>query len=313
MLKIIAFFFLFLCSGVHGSEHLFMSIPEIITDVEPDKVALGKQLFNDSILSKDQSFACSSCHILENYGVDGLSTPVGINGKKNKRNTPSIWNVRYNFVQTWDGRNISLSDQTIYAIENSFEMAENMENIIRKLKQNKQYRQRFKQLYPDGVTKINIVDAMIHFLKTLVTPDSKFDRYLQGEKDILNDQEIAGFKLFQSKGCVACHNGISIGANLYQKLGVFDDTKAKKMGDYGRYLITNNSIDKYFFKVPSLRNVEKTAPYLHNGSVKSLQKVVKVMGELQLGQQLKDSEIKSIVAFLKTLTGNISLSTISNP
>lgn len=312
MLKLIIFVWMLLFSSSYASENLFMPLPEIITDIDPAKVALGKQLFNDSILSKGNSIACSSCHVLKNYGVDGLNTSVGIAGKKGRRNTPSIWNVRYNFVQTWDGRNTTLFEQSLYAIENSFEMGEKMVNIIHKLNQNKLYKQTFNQLYPDGVSKNNIADVLVQFMNTLVTPDSKFDRYLNGEKDILTHKEIAGFKLFQSKGCVACHNGINIGANLYQKLGIFDDNKVKKMGDFGRYLITNNDMDKYYFKVPSLRNVDKTAPYLHNGSINSLQKVVKIMAEVQLGQQLNDSEVEKIIVFLKSLTGKIPEAAISN-
>lgn len=314
-MKIIALLLLLvllLVQGAYATEQLFQIIPAAISDVAPRKAALGKQLFTDPILSGDNSIACSTCHILENYGVDNLKISVGVNGQKGKRNTPSVWNARYNFVQRWDGRNKTLHEQALSVIENSVEMDGKIENITRKLRQNKHYQQSFNKLYSDGVTEHNIGDAIEQFLKTLVTPDSKFDQYLQGDLDALNQMEVEGFKLFQSKGCVACHNGINIGGNLYQKLGVFDDSKAIEMGDYGRYLVTNNPVDKYYFKVPSLRNIEKTAPYLHDGSVKTLSEVVKLMGELQLGRQLSDIEVDNMVAFLKTLTGKMAISAISN-
>lgn len=308
MLKIVIIYLFFTLSAAYASDNLFTPLPEIIKDVSPAKVALGKRLFNDPKLSENNTIACSSCHILEKYGMDSMNTSVGVNGQKGKRNTPSIWNARYNFVQTWDGRNRTLFDQVIYAIENPFEMNQQMDSLVMKLRQDDIYLHLFKQNYQDGIIQKNIADALVHFIKTLVTPDSNFDRYLQGEKDILTDKELTGYRLFQSKGCIACHNGISLGGNLYQKLGVFDDSKAREIGDYGRNLVTKKNIDKYYFKVPGLRNIEKTAPYLHNGSVNSLEKVVKLMAELQLGQQLNEKEVKNIVAFLKTLTGKIPAS-----
>lgn len=307
-------FFILLCLSANAfcNEFLFTPIPGVIIDVESAKVLLGKKLFNDPILSKDNSIACPHCHVLEKYGIDELPLSIGINGIKGKRNTPTIFNVRYNFVQTWDGHNKTLHEQVLYAIENKHEMAEKIVNVINKVEQTEYYKKAFIKLYPDNLTAHNIADAIEQYMKTLVTPYSRFDQYLRGDKEILSEDEIWGFNLFQSKGCVACHNGINLGSNLYQKLGIFNDSKAKQMGDYGRYLVTGKTKDKYFFKVPTLRNIDETGPYLHDGSIDSLHKVVKIMGEFQLGQQLDDADIDKIVIFLKTLTGKLPVKISNN-
>ncbi len=303
ILKILVLFLLL--TNAYSGEFLFTPIPGVINDVIPARVTLGKKLFNDPILSGDNTISCASCHDLDKYGVDGLAVSVGIGGQKGRRNTPTIFNVRYNFVQTWDGKNKTLAEQARYAIEDENEMAEKIANVVHKLTQNDYYKKTFKQIYAAGLTETSLVDALEQYMKTLVTPYSRFDQFLRGDKEILSEEEIAGYKLFQSKGCIACHNGINIGSNLYQKLGIFDDSKVRQMGDYGRYLVTGREQDKYYFKVPSLRNIEKTAPYLHNGAIDSLPRVVRIMAEYQLGQQISDTDINKIVAFLRSLSGKI--------
>jgi len=269
------------------------------------KEKLGKRLFNDPILSGDNTISCSSCHPLLNYGMDSLPKAIGINNAKGKRNTPSIWNVRYNFVQQWDGRAKTLKEQALMPIQNQHEMDSTLSDVIKKLEKNTAYKDDFELLYSDGINSDNLADAIASYEKTLISSGSKFDRYLQGDEQALNSREKKGLKLFKSKGCIACHNGINIGGNLYQKIGMFDDFKGAGIPDLGRYNITKNILDKHYFKVPSLRNVEKTAPYFHDGSMLTLKEAVETMVDIQLGRELQDEEIEDLILFLKTLTGDV--------
>lgn len=288
---------------VLAEENLFEPLPTIIKS-DTEKVALGRLLFHDPILSKDSSISCATCHPLINYGVDGLEKSFGVNGAIGKRNTPTVWNARYNFSQFWDGRAKDLKEQALVPITTSFEMNETLDGVVKKLSNDKNYTKYFQRVYDDGVTAANIADAIAAFEMTLVTPDSKFDLFLKGDKSALTPQEQEGLSLFKSKGCVACHNGINIGGTLYQKIGVFGDLPSGS-DDLGRYHITKKAFDKQYFKVPSLRNVEKTAPYFHDGSAATLREAVETMVDVQLGRMLEEKEIEKIVLFLKTLTGKV--------
>lgn len=288
---------------VLAEENLFKPLPTIIKS-DTEKVALGRLLFHDPILSKDSSISCATCHPLINYGVDGLEKSFGVNGAIGKRNTPTVWNARYNFSQFWDGRAKDLKEQALVPITTSFEMNETLDGVVKKLSNDKNYTKYFQRVYDDGVTAANIADAIAAFEMTLVTPDSKFDRFLRGDENALTPQEQEGLSLFKSKGCVACHNGINIGGTLYQKIGVFGDIPSGS-DDLGRYHITKKAFDKQYFKVPSLRNVEKTAPYFHDGSAATLREAVETMVDVQLGRMLEEKEIEKIVLFLKTLTGKV--------
>lgn len=288
---------------VLAEENLFKPLPTIIKS-DTEKVALGRLLFHDPILSKDSSISCATCHPLINYGVDGLEKSFGVNGAIGKRNTPTVWNARYNFSQFWDGRAKDLKEQALVPITTSFEMNETLDGVVKKLSNDKNYTKYFQRVYDDGVTAANIADAIAAFEMTLVTPDSKFDLFLKGDKSALTPQEQEGLSLFKSKGCVACHNGINIGGTLYQKIGVFGDIPSGS-DDLGRYHITKKAFDKQYFKVPSLRNVEKTAPYFHDGSAATLREAVETMVDVQLGRMLEEKEIEKIVLFLKTLTGKV--------
>ncbi len=288
---------------VLAEENLFEPLPTIIKS-DTEKVALGRLLFHDPILSKDSSISCATCHPLINYGVDGLEKSFGVNGAIGKRNTPTVWNARYNFSQFWDGRAKDLKEQALVPITTSFEMNETLDGVVKKLSNDKNYTKYFQRVYDDGVTAANIADAIAAFEMTLVTPDSKFDLFLKGDKSALTPQEQEGLSLFKSKGCVACHNGINIGGTLYQKIGVFGDIPSGS-DDLGRYHITKKAFDKQYFKVPSLRNVEKTAPYFHDGSAATLREAVETMVDVQLGRMLEEKEIEKIVLFLKTLTGKV--------
>lgn len=302
MIRIILF--LFFISSLDAKENLFEALPNM-QEGATKKVELGRLLFHDPILSKDNTVSCSSCHLLVNYGVDSLPKSFGVNGTLGKRNTPTVWNAVYNFSQFWDGRAKDLEEQALAPIINPLEMNETLKSVISKLKRNKQYSERFESIYENGVTEANLANAIAEFEKTLTTPDSKFDRYLRGDKKALNLREKEGLRLFKSKGCIACHNGMNVGGTLYQKIGIFGTFPGKGSEDLGRYDVTGKLFDKYYFKVPSLRNIEKTAPYFHDGSVATLKDAVILMVNLQLGRELRDEEIEDILSFLKTLTGKV--------
>lgn len=291
-----------LTGNINAEENLFEALPH--TNRELSKQALlGKRLFHDPILSKDNTLSCATCHPLLNYGVDGLKKSIGFNKAKGKRNAPTVWNARYNFAQFWDGRAGTLQEQAQFSITSPREMNESLESVVRKLKQDKSYNNQFKLAYSNGVTKENLLDAIAEFEKTLITVDSKFDLYLKGDKNALSKDEKEGLMLFKAKGCVACHNGINVGGTLFQKIGVFKDFDTSGDVDYGRYEITKKSFDRFSFKVPGLRNVEMTAPYFHDGSVATLKEAVQMMVELQLGREVDEEEVNKIILFLKTLTG----------
>ncbi len=286
-----------------AEENLFKPLPLTVKS-DPQKAQLGRLLYHDPILSKDKSVSCATCHPLLNYGVDGLSKSFGVDGSLGKRNAPTVWNAVYNFSQAWDGAVKDLKEQALEPLLNPLEMNETLERVVEKLTQDKNYKKHFEDLYDDGVTISNVADAIAQFTKTLITPDSRFDQYLRGDDSALTSQEKEGLRLFKSKGCVACHNGINIGGTLYQKIGIFGDIPSGSK-DLGRYNVTKKEFDKYYFKVPSLRNIEKTAPYFHDGSVATLKEAVEVMVDVQLGRELEEQEVEKIVLFLKTLTGKV--------
>ncbi|MEA3316192.1 MAG: cytochrome-c peroxidase [Campylobacterota bacterium] len=287
--------------------NLFLYSKELITPIplennyHKEKAILGKKLFFDVRLSYDNTISCSSCHILNDGGDDNLPVSFGVSGKTGVRNSPTVLNSKYNIVQFWDGSASSLKEQAKGPIHNPVEMNSSFEQIITKLNKDKNYKNSFSTIYEDGITGDNIVDAISEFEKTLTTPNSRFDKYLRGDTNILTEDEKNGYQLFKDYGCISCHNGVNIGGNLLQKIGIMRNYKTK---DLGRFTITKNEKDKFYFKVPTLRNIELTAPYLHNGEVKTLEDVVKIMIDYQIGYELDDKELQNIIKFLKTLTGD---------
>ena len=284
-----------------------MSYTEPITPLEPikniniQKATLGKKLFSDTILSIDNTISCASCHHLNAGGDDGLKFSFGVHGKVGDINSPTVFNAVYNFRQFWDGRASTLIHQTWGPIENPVEMGNTFTKLIKKLKKSP-YKKEFNAIYEDGITKHNIADAITEFEKTLVTLNSPFDQYLKGDLSAISTDEKEGYILFKENGCIACHHGRNIGGNLYNKFGVMEEAKSDRLG---RYDVTKNEADKYYFKVPSLRNIKETAPYLHDGRYDNLDEVVKFMARYQLGRTLSETDIKKIVSFLETLTGEI--------
>lgn len=277
-------------------------------DQPPAKVELGRALFHDKRLSHDDSISCASCHDLARAGVDNLPVAVGINGRQGSVNTPTVFNSRFNFRQFWDGRAASLEAQAPGPVHNPLEMASSWQEVIGKLSADRQIKQQFRQLYPDGITADNIADAIASFEKTLVTTGSRFDQYLDGNHSALSEEEIRGYQLFRDYGCISCHQGINLGGNMFQRFGIVGDYFAGreiKPSDLGRYNVTGLEEDRFVFKVPSLRNVALTAPYLHDGQIDKLESVVVIMGKHQLGRTLDDQDVSLITAFLKTLSGQI--------
>ncbi len=265
--------------------------------------ALGKQLFFDPMLSKDGTISCATCHHLENGGDDNLKFSFGINGQEGVINSPTVYNAVYNFRQFWDGKAKDLQEQAIGPIENPIEMGNSFENLIKTLNASK-YKKQFELLYSEGITKETITHAIAEYEKALTTPNAPFDQYLRGDKNAISDNQKEGYALFKSKGCISCHHGQNVGGNLYNKFGVIENTKS---ADLGRYNVTKKDRDRYFFKVPSLRNVAMTSPYFHDGRTASLDEAVKMMARYQLGRPVSEEEVMKIVAFLSSLNGEIPL------
>lgn len=288
MIQATLFLFLIVTFG-YGVE-LIKPIPiEKITNEK--KALLGKKLFLDPRLSKDNTISCGSCHILNQGGDDNLPFSFGVGGKAGALNSPTVYNSKFNFVQFWDGRAKNLSQQAIGPIHNPLEMDSNFPQILSKLNKDDPLKKEFLSVYSDGLNEKNIIDAIVAFENTLTTPNSKFDKYLKKEGK-LSQKELEGYRLFKSYGCISCHNGVNIGGNLYQSIGVVTPFR-------------QNDLQQHRFKVPSLRNITQTAPYLHDGSIATLKGVILLMFEHQLGITPTQEDIDKITAFLKSLEGEI--------
>jgi cytochrome c peroxidase len=275
-------------------------------DIEASKVELGSKLFHDTRLSGNNTISCASCHDLNKGGTDTDVVSTGIHGQKGGINSPTVYNSRHNFVQFWDGRAKNLEEQAQGPVENPVEMGANWQKVVVIIKSDPAYVRLFKKAYGGAITKKAITRAIADFERTLDTP-SRFDEYLNGNENAINAKEKKGYALFKQYGCIACHSGINVGGHMYQKMGLvydyFKDRGSLKKEDYGRFNVTGNDFEKHFFKVPTLRNIELTPPYFHDGSVKTLKDAVQKMGYYQLGIEIPDDDANDIVAFLKTLTG----------
>ena len=276
----------------------------------PRKVELGRKLFNDTRLSGDNTISCASCHQVKKGGGDNLPLSKGIQGRLGKVNAPSVLNSRYNFRQFWDGRAASLEEQVSGPIHDPNEMGTTWAQVLGKLSKDTALTAEFKSLYPAaGLNAANITDALSSYQRALITPNARFDRHLRGDTTALKQDELRGYQLFKSYGCVACHQGVNVGGNMFQTFGVMGDYFGKRGNptdaDLGRYNVTKNPDDKHAFKVPSLRNVVLTAPYFHDGSAKTLEDAVDVMFRYQLGRPAPEQDKKYIIEFLHTLTGEL--------
>ena len=269
-------------------------------------VELGRQLFNEKRLSVNGSLSCASCHRLATGGADDKPFSLGFDGQPVKLNTPTVFNASLNFKQFWNGRVDTLEAQIEQVVISPAEMGSDWKTVVANLTAIPQYQAAFAQVYPDGVTAANVQNALATYERTLLTPNSRFDQYLQGNTEILTLEEKYGYQRFKEYGCIACHQGLNIGGNMFQKFGVMDDyfkDRPAAETDLGRYLVTHDEEDRNVFKVPSLRNVAVTAPYFHDASAKTLEDAVDVMFRFQLGRVPSAEDKDQIIKFLKTLTG----------
>ncbi|MGI9493573.1 MAG: cytochrome-c peroxidase [Geminicoccaceae bacterium] len=286
-------------------------IQPLPTTIELDqrKVALGDRLFHDPRLSADQSLSCASCHDLDRGGaIPGQQYALpGVNGEVVRLNVPTVFNSGLNFLQTWNGRAASLEEQMDGPVLSHAEMGSNWRDIERILGADPELRLAFEQIYGRPPVKQTIKDAIATFERSLITPNAPFDLYLQGESEALSVDARRGYELFKGYGCVACHQGMNIGGNMLQVFGIignyFEDRGEISEHDLGLYNVTGRELDRYVFKVPSLRNVAETAPYFHDGSAADLKTAIHVMARYQLGRELDDEEVSAIEAFLESLTG----------
>ncbi|WP_440876320.1 cytochrome-c peroxidase [Thalassotalea sp. PLHSN55] len=285
-------------------KHVDGPIQPIPTDIVINKNwgVLGKALFHSTLLSKDNTVSCASCHMVDFGGDDGFSLSTGVNNAIGTRNSPTVLNAVFNIKQFWDGRSSSLAEQAVGPIHNPIEMASSWPEIIKKLSQDSYFNQAFSRLSNQGVTVDNILRAIVTYEESLITPNSAIDRYLLGDKSALTEQQQRGYQKFLNLGCSTCHQGRNIGGNIMQKLGRISDIPEQLKLDLGRYNITNNEQDKHIFKVPSLRNVAQTSPYFHNGSIDSLGEAVNIMAKVQLGITLKQQDTDDIVALLQSFS-----------
>lgn len=302
-----------------GPKHtnIFAPLPEHMHgDKVPEKalVDLGRMLYYDARLSKNHDVACNSCHLLDAYGVDNKPTSPGHKGQLGGRNSPTSYNAALHLAQFWDGRAPSVEEQAKGPVLNPVEMAmPSEESVVKVLRSIPGYQEAFKAAFPGDAEPIsynNMAVAIGTFERGLVTKNSRFDQYLGGKVDALTPEEVAGLDLFVSTGCTTCHSGAAMGGAMYQKLGLVHPYET---ADNGRMDATKNEADKGFFKVPSLRNIAKTSPYFHDGSIATLEDAVRKMAHHQLGKDLTDAEVASIVAFLQTTTGDLPTDYIAKP
>jgi cytochrome c peroxidase len=273
--------------------------------VDHDAAALGHSLFYDRRLSKDQTVSCQSCHQDEHAGADGRPRGVGAHGTTGGINVPTVWNSSLNFKQQWAGGAESTAELIPKIIKNPAVFDNDFATIIARLTSDPVSVATFAATYPDGITEHNIVHALASYTNALTTPGARFDRYLSGDEQAITEREKRGYERFKSYGCVACHQGVNVGGNMFQHFGVMGDyfaNRALTPADQGRYNVTQQEADRFRFKVPSLRNVEHTAPYFHDGSAPTLDAALDVMFRYQLGRRPASGDKELIIEFLKTLS-----------
>ncbi len=301
----------------------FQPLPKVAESKEnpvtPEKVKLGKMLYYEPRLSKSGLISCNTCHNLASYGVDNLPTSVGHRWQLGPRNAPTTLNAALHVAQFWDGRAKDVEEQAKGPILNPIEMAmDSPEEVVKRLKSIPEYVKLFKKAFPkdkDPLTYENVAKAIAAFERTLMTP-SRFDKFLQGDLNALTKEEKKGLKTFIEVGCASCHNGPALGGTMFTKFGIveayWEETRnyvtlhePTMPMDVGKFAVTHKEEDLYVFKVPSLRNISRTYPYFHDGSIWNLEDAVQVMAKVQLGKELTQEQLKSIVAFLKALDGEI--------
>lgn len=292
--------FLSILSTLHAAEPLEAIPQKLVYDAK--KAKIGQTLFFDTILSRDMKISCSSCHDIYNGGDDGERVSSGVFSRKTDLNSPTILNSIFNFKQFWNGRVNTLKEQISTTIHAKNELDMTKETVAKRLNDSDLYKKLFKKVYKSEVISYDmVVDSIFEYQKTLITPNSKFDRYLRGEVS-LDKEEEEGYILFKKLGCVSCHNGKNIGGNSFQKLGVMFDA-GNCHGDV--YSVTKKNYQKCLYKVPTLRNILLSAPYFHDGSAKNIQSAIKIMSYNNLGIEISNNETEKIIKFFRTLNGEL--------
>jgi cytochrome c peroxidase len=283
---------------------------------DPDKVRLGEMLFRDVRLSHGNVLACASCHVLAEGGDDNRARSPGSDGELLDFNAPTVFNVALSFRLNWRGNFRTLEEQNEAALLNPHLMNTTWEELLPKLRADQAYENAFARIYGGAPAPAQVLDALAAFQRSLTTPDGRFDRHLRGERDAITPEEESGYQLFKDYGCVACHQGVNVGGNLFQRFGIFRDPFAHgpiRPADLGRFTITDDPDDRFVFRVPSLRNVAVTAPYFHDGRAETLEQAIEEMARSQLGRVLNAQEIELIAGFLRTLTGEYRGEILSDP
>ena len=296
-------------------------VPDAV-EYDKAKADLGNVLYHDTRLSADGTVSCATCHGINTAGVDNLKYSEGIGGQLGGVNAPTVYNAYFNFVQFWDGRAATLAEQAAGPPLNPVEMGcSSFDEIVARLSEDRAFVEAFNLVYPEGLSQATITDAIAHYEMTLITPNSRFDRYLKGEKDAMTAEEIAGYELFKEYSCATCHAGVNMGGLSFELMGqradYFKDRELQEKsgltdGDNGRWAQTGVERDRYRFRTPGLRNVELTYPYYHDGSVKTLEEAVRMMAKYQVGEELTEQEVNSITGFLRTLTGEYNGELLTN-
>ncbi|MDJ0724330.1 MAG: cytochrome c peroxidase [Prochloraceae cyanobacterium] len=283
-----------------------------------EKVKLGEQLFYEVKLSKNETISCASCHNLKTGGTDLKSLAIGIDGAIGVFNTSTVFNSGFNVKQFWDGRADNLEEQIEETINSPNEMNNSSwQEAIDRIQQSAGYQASFKKIYNSKITSAAIKNALATYVNSLYTPNSRFDRFLRGDKTAITPREKQGYLRFKTLGCISCHQGVNLGGNMFQSFGVMTDylEKSERSKETENPIVTQQRIkralrnsalkerDDLLFKVPTMRNIALTKPYFHDGSAPTLEMAISVMGESQLGQELSPEDIKLIVEFLNTLTG----------
>ncbi len=301
---------IFLLGAGLASQTSIAASQEPIQPIQPAKVTnpalveLGKQLYFDPRLSKSGFISCNSCHNLSMVGTDNIPTSIGDKRQQGPINAPTVLNSTLNVAQFWDGRAADLKAQAGGPIANPGEMGFSHTLAVGMLQTIPGYVTQFKKAFgSDQIDIDKVTKAIAAFEDTLVTPNSRFDKWLKGDKKALTANELAGYQLFKETGCVACHNGPAVGGNSFQKFGVVEPYKGDSKAE-GRAAVTGKDADRFNFKVPTLRNVEMTYPYFHDGAANTLPEAVDTMARIQLGKKFTPEENAKVVAFLKTLTGD---------
>lgn len=288
----------------YGAEPIF-PLP-LTLQLDERKVQLGEKLFHDPRLSKSGTMACVNCHQVSRNGADGLTKSITNDGTPDFTNAPTVFNVGFNFRQTWRGEFRTLEEQAEADLKNPRHSNTNWDELLPKLHLDAHYSASFADSY-GGVSREGVLDALATYERSLITPNARFDQFLRGKTNALSPEEKHGYRLFKEYGCIACHQGINVGGNLFQKIGIaapfFKKSGKPGKADLGLFSVTKDEADKNVFKVPSLRNVAVTAPYFHDGSAADLDSAVDTMARVQLGAQLPAEHRRLLVAFLKTLTG----------